>query len=124
MRCEFMELKWKPFWIRAETWGPADFVLSSWLKGGAFRELLERWSRQLRRLTGLEDGFDFGVDRDVRGGNAIDGILRPSGFGKMEEAADVVVLVVAGEQPLGFGGGEGKGGERYGLGRTRLARVR
>jgi hypothetical protein len=70
---------------------------------------------QTRQLTKSENRLDFGVDRDVRGGDAIDGILFASGLGEIEEAADVVVLVVTGEEALGFGGSQREGGERYGL---------
>jgi hypothetical protein len=51
----------------------------------------------------------------VGGGDAVDEELFAVEFGEVEEAADVVVLVVAGEEPLGFGGGQREGGERGGL---------
>jgi hypothetical protein len=62
-----------------------------------------------------EDGFDFGVEGDVGGGEAVDGKFGAGGFGEMEEAADVVVLVIAGEEAFGFLEGEAEGGERDGL---------
>ena len=47
----------------------------------------------------LQDGFDFGVDGDVGGGEAVDGMALGAGlFGEMEETADVVVLVEAGKE--------------------------
>jgi hypothetical protein len=64
---------------------------------------------------GSEDGFDFGVERDVGGGKAVDRKFGAGGFGEMEEAADVVVLVIAGEEAFGFLKGEAEGGERDGL---------
>jgi hypothetical protein len=54
----------------------------------------------------LEDGFNFGVDGDMRGGEAVDGEWRARGFREMKKAADMIVLVVAGEESLGFGGRE------------------
>jgi hypothetical protein len=47
--------------------------------------------------------------------DAIDGKLDTIGFGKMEEAADVVVLVKGGKDALGFSGGKLEGGKRGGL---------
>jgi hypothetical protein len=64
---------------------------------------------------GSEDGFDFGVEGDVGGGEAVDGEFGAGGFGEMEEAADMVVLVIAGEEAFGFLEGEAEGGERDGL---------
>src|SRR6202042_3014146 len=87
--------------------GGRGFCVGSWLT-------LERCSRQLGK-TGLEDRVDFGVDGDVSGRNGIDVVTGASGFGEVEEAADVVVLVVAGEQALGFGDAEVERREGYGL---------
>jgi hypothetical protein len=64
---------------------------------------------------GSEDGFDFGVEGDVGGGEAVDGEFGADGFGEMEKAADVVVLVIAGEEAFGFLEGKAEGGERDGL---------
>jgi hypothetical protein len=64
---------------------------------------------------GSEDRFDFGVEGDVGGAEAVDGEFGASGFGEMEEAADVVVLVIAGEEAFGFLEGEAEGGEGDGL---------
>jgi len=47
----------------------------------------------------------------VGGGEAIDGEWGAGGLREMEEAGDVIVLVVAGEKALSFGVGEGEGGE-------------
>ncbi len=52
------------------------------------------------------------------GGETVDREFLPAGFGKMKEAADVVVLVVSGEEALGFGRSQAKGGER-----DRLAKI-
>jgi hypothetical protein len=41
-----------------------------------------------------ENGFDFGVKGDMGNGDAIDRKLDAFGLGKMEEATDMVVLVV------------------------------
>ncbi len=51
---------------------------------------------------GSEYGFDFGVDRDVGGGKAVDGIAGAVDLVKAEEASDMVVLFVAAEEALGF----------------------
>ena len=45
----------------------------------------------------LKDGLDFGVEGDVGDALAVDGESHAICFGEMEEAADVVVLVVAGK---------------------------
>src|SRR6266566_300184 len=66
----------------------------------------------------LQDGFDFGVQGDVGGGETVDREFLAAGFGEMKEAADVVVLVVSGEEALGFGRSQAKGGER-----DRLAKI-
>ena len=50
--------------------------------------------------------------------------VSPPDFGEVEEAADVVVLVVAGEQALDFGAGERKGGEGHRLAELAPASVR
>ena len=59
-----------------------------------------------------ENVADFRVDREMRGGNAIDVELLAVGFGEIEKAADVVVLVVVGEELLGFGLAEAESRER------------
>jgi hypothetical protein len=59
----------------------------------------------------LKDRFDFGIEGDVSGGDAVDGESLSDAFGEMEKAADVVVLVVAGEKALGLWDGEAKEGE-------------
>src|SRR5690242_10818242 len=61
-----------------------------------------------------ENGFNFGVDRDMRCGNTVNRKLLAVGLREMEEAADVVVLVVGGKQALDFGVAERECGERDG----------
>ena len=53
----------------------------------------------------LENLADFRVDREMRGGNAVDEEFLRVAFdvGEIEKAADVVILVVIGEELLGFG---------------------
>src|SRR5271163_1002400 len=51
----------------------------------------------------LEDRIDFRIDGDVRGGNAVDAELGAVALGEMEEAANVVVLIVRRKEPHGFG---------------------
>jgi hypothetical protein len=70
---------------------------------------------RLGENAGSEDGFDFGIEGDVGGGEAIDGEFGAGGFGEMEEAADVVILVIAGEEAFGFPRSEAEVGERDGL---------
>jgi hypothetical protein len=60
----------------------------------------------------LKDGMNFGIDRDVRGWHAVDREFEAVGFGEMEEAADVVVLVKRRKKTLGFVRRELKRGER------------
>jgi hypothetical protein len=62
-----------------------------------------------------KDGLDFSVEGDVRDRLSADGELCAAGIGEMEEAADVIVLVVAGEEALGFSGRELESGESDGL---------
>ena len=65
----------------------------------------------------LKDGFDFGIQRDVRLRKAVDeitlaGMLRGSGLqGEMEKAADVIVLVKDAKHAFGFLTGEPKGSQ-------------
>jgi len=54
------------------------------------------------RRAESEDGFDFGVEGDMGSREAVDGEAGAVEFGEVEEAADVVVLVEAGEEALGF----------------------
>ena len=49
-----------------------------------------------------EDGLDFGVDGDVCGRNSINQVFFAGGFRELEEAADVIILVVTGEKALRF----------------------
>ena len=47
----------------------------------------------------LEDGFDFGVDGDTRGGKAVDGVgFSAWFFGEVKETADVIILFEAGKE--------------------------
>ena len=60
MRYESTELKWKLLRMQA----------------GVSRQESSRWLlAQTRQLTKSENRLDFGVDGDVRGGDAVDGIL-------------------------------------------------
>jgi hypothetical protein len=52
------------------------------------------------------------------GGETVDGEFPAGAFGKVEETADVIVLVVGGEEMLNFSRGEREGGER-----DRLAKI-
>jgi hypothetical protein len=51
----------------------------------------------------------------VRSGDSVDEKFLAGGFGKMEKAADVVILVIAGKETLGFGDCEAKSGEGDGV---------
>jgi len=62
--------------------------------------------------------LDLGVNCDVRGKDSIDCEFLAVGFGEVEEPADVVILVVAGKEPIGLGRGETEGGESH-----RLAKI-
>ena len=60
MRYESTELKWELFRMQA----------------GVLRPVPSRCAlAQTRQLTKSENRLDFGVDGDVRGGDAVDGIL-------------------------------------------------
>ena len=48
-------------------------------------------------------------------GDAVDGEWLAAYIGEFQEAADVVVLVIAGEDSLGFGSRESEGGKSNGL---------
>ena len=56
------------------------------------------WALKLR----LKNGLDFCVDGNMRCWKTVDRIVRTGGLRKMEEARDVIVLVVAGEEPFGL----------------------
>jgi hypothetical protein len=66
----------------------------------------------------LQDGFDFGVQGDVRLRETVDvitpaGTVGSGGFeSEMEKAADVIVLVKDAKEALGFLRGESKSGQR------------
>jgi hypothetical protein len=63
----------------------------------------------------LENGLDFGIKGDMGNGDTIDRKLDAFGLGKMEEAADVVVLVEGRKKAFGFRGRELECGKRDGL---------
>src|ERR1700687_3696205 len=50
----------------------------------------------------LKNRFDLGVEGDVGGRNSVDGESLAGCFRELEEAADVIVLVVTGEEALRF----------------------
>ncbi|GAC1624560.1 MAG: hypothetical protein PVS2B2_11450 [Candidatus Acidiferrum sp.] len=56
----------------------------------------------------LEDGFDFGIEGDVSYGSAADGVGSAFSLREMEEAADVIVLIITGEDTLDFVWGKGE----------------
>ena len=55
------------------------------------------------RIKHLQNGFDFGVQRDVGHGLGVNGEFHAIEIVEMEKAADVVVLVITGKKLLGFG---------------------
>ncbi|HKW61113.1 MAG TPA: hypothetical protein VJN89_01095 [Candidatus Acidoferrum sp.] len=65
-------------------------------------------------LKSSKDGLDLGIKRNMGRGDSIDEKFPAAGFGKMEEAADVVVLIVGRKKPLDFGVVERERGERDG----------
>src|SRR5712691_8908951 len=75
------------------------------------KKLWQVLSAEMGQERESKDGLDFGVEGDVCGGDAVDGEFLAGGFGEMEKAADMVVLVVAGEKPFGFRSRELKRGE-------------
>ena len=61
-----------------------------------------RTHTEVHATSTLQDGFDFGIDGDVGGGEAVDGVtLGGRLFGEVEKTADVIVLVEAGEEAFG-----------------------
>src|SRR4029077_3492207 len=68
------------------------------------------WALKLR----LKNGLDFCVDGNMSGWKTVDRKRRAGGLRKMEEAGDVIVLVVAGEEPFGFRGGKRKRRKSHG----------
>src|ERR1700680_3703717 len=63
-------------------------------------------ARRPIRIRYSKDGIDFGIDRDVCNGDAIDRKFVAVGFGEVEESADVVVLVVGRKETFRFGSRE------------------
>src|ERR1700674_2638442 len=55
--------------------------------------------------------LDLRIKGNVRGRDAVDGEFFAREIGEMEETADVVILVVAGEDAFGLGDCEAKDGE-------------
>jgi len=51
----------------------------------------------------------------VRGREAVDGKSLAAGFGEMKESADMIILVVTGEEPLRFGMRQSENGKSNGL---------
>src|SRR5712692_5182150 len=72
-----------------------------------------RWdmSPEMERESESKDGLDFGVEGDVGGGNSVDREFFAGGFRKLEEAADVIVFVVTGEEAFRFRLGQTEGGK-------------
>jgi hypothetical protein len=83
-------------------------------QAAVFRSLRRR-DLLLTSVFRLKDGLDFGVEGDVCGGETVDGKFLAGGFGKLEEAADVIVLVVSGKDLFGFVGRKAESGKSYGL---------
>jgi hypothetical protein len=76
-----------------------------------------------QQMAELQNGFDLSVERHVGGGESVDGEFLADGIGEMEEAADVVVLIVAGEEAFRFGLRKAQRGERDGLAKIANARA-
>src|SRR5437764_2557259 len=62
----------------------------------------------------LKNRFDFRIDGNVRGGEAVDREFLAVAFGEVKETADVVILFVSGKKPLRFYERESEGGKRDG----------
>src|SRR5260370_31874952 len=69
-----------------------------------------------------KDGLDFGVEGDVGGRNPVDREFLAGGLRELKETADVIVLVVTGEEAFRFRVRQTEGRERNGL--TKIASVR
>src|SRR5437667_7147280 len=50
----------------------------------------------------LENRLDFGVDGDMRGWDSVDREFLACNFRKLEKAADVIILIITGEQAFRF----------------------
>src|SRR5712692_10476281 len=59
-------------------------------------------SPEMERESESKDGLDFGVEGDMGGGDSVDGEFLAGVFGELEESADVIVLVVTGEEASRF----------------------
>src|SRR2546426_12604261 len=76
-----------------------------------------RWdmSPEMERASESKDGLDFGVEGDVGGGDSVDREFFAGCFRELEKAADVIVLVVTGEEACRFRLGQTEGGKRHRL---------
>src|SRR5438045_3362796 len=63
-----------------------------------------RGDAQEQDSAASKDGFNFRVDGNVCGGDAVDRKTCAGVLGEMEETGDVIVLVKAGKQAFGFAG--------------------
>ena len=93
----------------------AEWIAVRLQKNGGETPALPKNSRHLV----LEYVADFGVDGEVRRGDAVDVVLLAVSVGEIKIAADVVVLVVVGEELLGLGFAEAEG--RQGNGDAKAA---
>lgn len=71
--------------------------------------------RRRGATANLEKRFYFGIKGDMGNRDSVDGEFLAVVFGKMEKAADVIILVVGGKQPLGFFRRELEGRKSNGL---------
>ena len=111
--CEFIRWKWRSYAKLARR------LMRASLFCGSGQTLSKTAVRQTFKYRGLENGLNFGIEAYVCRGDAVDGEgVLAAYVRKMKEAADVVVLIVAGEQGLDFRAGERKSRER-----CRLAKI-
>src|SRR3954452_8008179 len=112
--CEFIRWKWRSYAKLARR------LMRASLFCGSGQTLSKTAVRQTFKYRGLENGLNFGIEAYVCRGDAVDGEgVLAACVREMKEAADVVVLIVAGEQGLNFRAGERKSRER-----CRLAKIR
>jgi|SRR5713226_3681631 len=79
-------------------------------------------SAEMERERESKDGLDFGVQGNMGDGLAADEEQCASSIGEMEKTADVVILVVTGEEAFRFRVRQTEGRERNRL--TKIASVR
>ena len=72
-------------------------------------------STEMERERESKDGLNFGVEGDVGSRNPVDREFLTVGFRELEKSADVIILVVTGEEALRLGGGKAEGGKSHGL---------